>query len=313
MKLRAHCFIPAVSLAAVLVLSAAVASAQERDLASARELYASASYDDALAVLNRLRASEHPASQARTIEQYRAFCLLALGRAADAQQAIEAVIAAEPSYQPSESEVSPRIRSAFADVRRRMLPAIIQQKYAEAKAAFDRKAFAAAAAGFSQVLVALTDPAVAADANRPPLSDLRILAVGFEELSAKAAAPPPPPPPPPAPVVATPPPPPMPIAFRVYSSNDREAVPPVNINQVLPAFKGTVIAPRSGILEVLISESGEVESAVMTQSVTAAYDRMAVNAARSWRFRPATVNGVPVKFRKTVQIAVKPGQTPARE
>jgi TonB family protein len=312
MRLRAHGIIPAVSLAAVLALSATVASAQERDLATARELYAAASYDDALAVLNRMRASEHPASQARAIEQYRAFCLLALGRAADAQEAIEAVVAAEPSYQPSESEVSPRIRSAFADVRRRMLPAIIQQKYAEAKAAFDRKAFAAAAAGFSQVLVALTDPAVAADANRPPLSDLRTLAVGFEELSAKAAAPPPPPPPPPpAPVVATPPPP-TPVAFRVYSGEDRDVIPPTIINQALPSFQGTVLVPRTGVLEVLISESGEVESAVMTQSVTAAYDKLALSAARAWRFKPATVKGVPVKYRKTVQIAVKAGQAPAR-
>jgi TonB family protein len=311
MRLRAHAIIPAVSLAAVLALSAGVASAQERDLATARDLYASASYDDALAVLNRLRASDHPASQARAIEQYRAFCLLALGRAADAQQAIEAVVAAEPSYQPSESEVSPRIRSAFADVRRRMLPVIIQQKYSEAKAAFDRKAFAAAAAGFSQVLVALTDPAVVADANRPPLSDLRMLAVGFEELSAKAAAPAPAPPPPPAPVVATPPPP-MPVAFGVYSGEDREVIPPTIINQALPAFQGTVLVPRTGVLEVLISETGEVESAVMTQSVTTAYDRLALNAARTWRFKPATVRGVPVKYRKTVQIAVKAGQVPAR-
>ena len=108
-------------------------SAQEGDLAAARELYASASYDDALTVLNKLRSSDHPPSQSRAIEQYRAFCLLALGRAADAQQAIEAVVAAEPSYQPNEGDVSPRVRTAFADVRRRMLPAIIQQKYAQAQ------------------------------------------------------------------------------------------------------------------------------------------------------------------------------------
>jgi tetratricopeptide (TPR) repeat protein len=157
------------AVAVTILLSAAGASAQEGDLAAARELYASASYDDALAVLNRLRSTDHPAGQSRAIEQYRAFCLLALGRAADAQQAIEAVIVAEPNYQPNENEVSPRVRSAFADVRRRMLPGIIQQKYALAKTAFDRKDFKAAATGFSQVLVALADPAVLAEASRPPL------------------------------------------------------------------------------------------------------------------------------------------------
>ena len=157
------------------------------------------------------------------------------------------------------------------------------------------------------MLVALTDPAVSSDANKPPLSDLRTLAVGFEELAAKAAAPPPPPPPPPAPVVvaAAPPPPPAPVMFRVYSGEDRDVTPPVIINQALPPFQGTVIAPRTGLLEVLISETGEIESAVMTQSVTSAYDRLALIAARMWRFKPAMVNGVPVKYRKTVQINVK--------
>ena len=130
------------------VLTAAHAGAQDADLTAARDLYASAAYDDALSVLNRLRASDHPANQSSAIEQYRAFCLLALGRPADAEQAIEAAVTAEPSYHPSDSEVSPRGRTAFTTVRRRMLPVIIQQRYAQAKAAFDKKDFAAAADGF---------------------------------------------------------------------------------------------------------------------------------------------------------------------
>ena len=289
------------TLVAMIVLTAASVRSQDADLAAARDLYASAAYDDALSMLNRLRAADHPASQSRAIEQYRAFCLLALGRAADAEQAIEAVVAAEPSYHPSDSDVSPRVRSAFTTVRRRMLPAIIQQKYAQAKAAFDRKDFAAAADGFSQVLVALADQDVASDATQPPLSDLRTLAVGFEELAAKAAAPPPPPP---APVVApAPPPPPMPA--RIYSSDDPNVVAPAILNQVLPMFPGQILIPRTGRIEVVIDESGAVESAVMAETVTPVYDGLALRAARNWRYKPATVNGVPVKFRKLVQITVK--------
>ena len=295
------------ALALTMVFSASGAFAQGGDLAAARELYASAAYDDALTMLNQLRSADHPAGQSRAIEQYRAFCLLALGRAADAQQAIEAVVAAEPSYEPNENDVSPRVRVAFAEVRRRMLPVIIQQKYAEAKAVFDRKDFKSAANLFSQVLVGLADPAVSAEAMRPPLSDLRMLAVGFEELSANAAAPPPPPLPAPPVPVAAPPPPPMPSPYRVYSSDDRNVVAPSVVKQTVPSFPGTVMAPRIGILEVLINESGEVESAVMTQSVTAAYDRLVLTAARAWRFKAAIVNGVPVKYRKVVQININRG------
>jgi TonB family protein len=301
-----HPFSPAwtASLVATLVLTASGVRAQDADLGAARDLYASAAYDDALAVLNRLRSSEHSANQSRTIEQYRAFCLLALGRAADAEKAIEAVVVADPSYQPAEGDVSPRVRSTFADVRRRMLPAIIQQQYARAKTAFDRKEWVAAAAGFSQVLVTMADPSVAADAMRPPLSDMRTLAVGFEELSAKAAAPPPPPPAPaPAPVVAAPEP---PAPARVYTGEDRYVIPPVIINQALPAFPGAVVIARTGKIEVLIDEAGMVETAAITGSVTSNYDRLALAAARNWRFMPATVNGTPVKYRKVVQVSIKP-------
>jgi TonB family protein len=287
------------------LFAATHAVAQDGDLTAARDLYASASYDDALTMLNRLRSSEHPASQSRAIEQYRAFCLLALGRPADAEQAIEAVVAAEPTYQPGESDASPRIRSAFTSVRRRMLPSIIQQKYAQAKAAFDRKEFAAAADGFNYVLTALSDQDVAAEAKQPPLSDLRTLAGGFQELAAKAAAAAAPPPPPPAPVVVAPPPPPPPSAPRIYTGGESGIAPPVTVSQALPPFPGQVIIPRNGKLEIVIDELGVVESAVMISSVTQNYDVMVLSAARAWRYKPATLNGMPVKFRKTVQINIK--------
>ena len=289
------------ALVATIVLTAAGAGAQDADLSAARDLYASAAYDDALAVLNRLRASDHPASQSRAIEQYRAFCLLALGRSADAEQAIEAVVAAEPSFQPSDGDASPRIRSAFTTVRRRMLPSIIQQKYAQAKAAFDGKEFAAAADAFAQVLTGLADPDVAAEAKQPPLSDLRTLAGGFQELAAKAAAPPPPPP---APVVASAPPPP-PAAPRIYAGGEPNVIPPAIVNQPLPPYVGQLLISRNGKLELVIGESGAVESAVMTTSITQAYDAMVLTATKSWRYAPATVNGLPVKFRKVVQITIK--------
>src|SRR5437762_4137631 len=163
----------------------------------------------------------------------------------------------------------------------------------------------AAASGFSQVLVTIADPDLVADAGRPPLSDIRTLASGFEELSAKAAAPPPPPP---APVVQAPPPPPQPVVAAtppIYSAEDRTVVPPAPIAQTLPSFRGVSPIERIGRIEVIVDETGAVESAVMTTSVSSAYDKAALAAARNWRFTPATVNGKPVKFRKVVQITVK--------
>jgi tetratricopeptide (TPR) repeat protein len=297
-------------LVAMMMLAAgASVRSQDADLAVARDLYASAAYEDALALLNRLLASDHPAAQSRGIEQYRAFCLLALGRAGDAAQAIEAVVAAEPSYRPSDSDVSPRVRLAFSDVRRRMLPGIIQQRYGQAKAAYDRGEFASAADGFRQVLTALADSDIAAEATQPPLADLRMLAVGFGELSAKAVPPPPLAPPPaaapaPAPVPAAAPPS-RPSPLRVYSADDGDVVPPAALNQQMPAFPGTIRIPRTGRMEVVIDQNGAVESAVMSGSLSAEYDHLALAATKSWRYRPATIDGTPVKFKKVVLIALK--------
>jgi len=310
----------ACGLVALVTLTAASRALADDQLAAARDLYASAAYEEALAALNRLRASGVAPADALGLEQYRAFCLLALGRNADAQAAIEAVVAADPLYHPSEADVSPRVRTAFSEVRRRLLPSIIPQQYAQAKAAFDRKDYGTATAGFTQVLSALADPDVAQAAGQPPLSDLRTLATGFQELSAKAAAPPPPPPPPPlaapapAPVPATasiPPPPP-----RVYTGTDSNAVPPVVVRQDLPSFSGRFPATFTGSLsrlsgtsmgslEIVIDERGLVESATMRASVSQAYDKAALNAVQTWRYKPATVDGMPVKFRKVIQITVK--------
>ncbi len=292
-------------IAVIMLAASGVLFAQDGDLAAARDLYASAAYEDALTVLNRLRSSDHPATQSRAIEQYRAFCLLALGRSADAELAIEAVVAAEPSYHPSNTDVSPRVRSAFTDVRRRMLPGIIQQKYAQSKTAFDQKDFNAAADGFKQVLLALADPDVAPEAAVPPLSDLHTLAVGFEELSAKAAAPPPLPAASPA-LVAAAAPVPKPAPPRIYGGDDARVEPPATVNQTLPLYPGHVMLPRTGKLEIVINENGLVESAVMTSSVSSSYDPLALSATKSWRYKPATLNGEPVKFRKVVQIAIRP-------
>ena len=52
----------------------------------------------------------------------------------EATRAIQTIVAALPSYHLSDAEVSPRVRATFRDVRQAMLPAIIEQKYAEAKA-----------------------------------------------------------------------------------------------------------------------------------------------------------------------------------
>jgi len=298
--------------AALLLTTTATAGADD-ELASARDLYMAAAYEDALTRLNALHAGGRGTADERAIEQYRAFCLLALGRNAEAEQAIEAIILAAPAYRPSEADASPRMRTVFRDARRRTLPKAIEQVYAKAKIALDRKDVPAAAAGFRQVLDLLDDPDVGPAASEPPLSAIRALASEFRDLTAAVAVPPRPP------VLrakpdAPPRTPSTPVAGstagaaipqwperRLYSTGDSDVVPPVVVRQSWASL-ADVFAPRPGVVEIVIDEDGTVESAVMRVSVNPVYDRLAIATAKNWRYKPATVRGMPVKYQKLVPL-----------
>src|SRR5436189_4977026 len=106
-------------LGVIIVLTTGHVTAAQDALATARDLYRAAEYDDALKLLDGLRASNRRPDEGRAIDEYRAYCLLALGRRAEAEHAIEAVVSGSPSYRPSAEEASPGVRSMFGTVRPR--------------------------------------------------------------------------------------------------------------------------------------------------------------------------------------------------
>ena len=280
--------------------SAVTSGRETSSMTTARELYASARYDEALAVLNGMLSTDRMTpADVKVIEQYRSFCLLALGRGEEAETAITAVVNADPFYKPADDEVSPRIRSTFADVRQRLLPTIASSRYASAKAIYDRKEFAAAEQQFRQVLALLEDPQMSGR-----LADLRTLAAGFLELATAAAAPPPAPkpeePPPPPPVAA-------PVVPQIYATGDAGVTPAVTIRQELPPVPAAITSSvrEQGLLEIVIDPQGRVSAMTLRTRVHPVYDTILLNAASEWKYRPAMLNGKPVPFRKLIQFTVK--------
>ena len=315
-------------LCVALAASPRIAAAQD-SLAAARELYTSAAYEDALAMLGRLRAEDVDVAEGKDVDVYRAFCLLALGKKADAERTIEALVSADASYRPSDADASPRLRAAFSEVRRRLLPALVQRQYAQAKAAFDRKNYQIASEEFSRTLDWLSDPDLGTAAAAPPLDDLRVLVTGFLDLSRQWAGPalrpsllPPPPleappiaePPPNAALPAPTPPDPAPAdpaprdPLLVYTIASPNIVPPVAVRESLPPFRGRLPMPALGALEVVIDETGMVSSATMRTSVNPSYDKQILSATLGWRYKPAMLDGVPVKYRKTISVSIIPEQ-----
>jgi len=296
----------------VIAMGLAVPAAAQLDgptsqggpLNTAKDLYASARYDEALSVLNGLRIGD--SADRRAVEQYRSLCLLALGRASEAESAIAAVVKEDPTYRPGESE-SPRVRATFAEVRKRLLPEITTTRYQIAKLAYDRRDWASAESQFRTVLALIDDP----DNNVGRLGDLRVLAAGFLELSVRSAAPPPPPvePKSAAPTVAAPPPaaPARPEPGKIYTAEDTTVTAPIVVTQNIPGIPPNLMAlarPR-GLLEVVIDELGRVIGMSMRGSIHPSYDAQVLMAARDWKYKPATFNGKPVKFRRLISINVQ--------
>ena len=263
-------------LATIIVLAVSTAAAaSDESLAHAKDLYQSAAYDEALAALDRITAESTGATKVEASE-YRLFCLIALDRRSDARAAIESMVNADPFYQLSTDQASPRVRTMFRDIRQSLLPAIVQREYNSARAAFDKQD-GDATEQFDRVLKLLEDPQIA---PTPALTDLRLVASGFRDLSrarapkvefaaatapgvaqvqatpetpaAEAAAPANTP----SPARSGPP---------VYRDGDADVVAPITIRQALPQW----IVPQGtrpgawqpeAILEVTIDESGDVRS-----------------------------------------------------
>jgi TonB family protein len=302
------------------------AHAQSADFVAARSLYASASYEEALA---RFATVTAPA-EAVQVEQYKALCFVALGRVAEAQQSLERIVIADPLYMMRESEVSPRLVTLFKEVRKRVLPREIRARYTTAKTSYDDKRFDAAVRQFKELVAILGDPDAASESG---IADLKMLGEGFLKLAdaeataaAAAAAKPAPPPPdasgtaPPnpaasttassSPPAATTPTPPLAPEDVIYSADDQDVTPPVDSVRKMPVWNPPIAAMRKmyfrGVLEVIVDETGSVKEATLRQSVSPYYDPALLDAAKLWKFKPALKDGRPVKYRKLIQIILQP-------
>jgi hypothetical protein len=278
-------------LATLLLMSIPRLAGAQDLLANARTQYQAAAYDEALTTLQQLASNKASlsATDARDVEEYRFLCLLALGRKDEARVAMGVVVKSDPLYTLDAGSTPPRVVTAFTEVRRELLPQIATTLYAESKALFDKKETADARAGFEQLMTMLADPDM-----QGKLTDLGTLAKGFLDLSATAAAP--------AAAAA-------PVAAPVTPvAKAAVVVPPTTVLQKVPPIPSNLLRMtqlKAGVLELMIDETGKVEDAKFLSPIHPVYDGMVTSAAKGWKYQPATADGKPIKYRKTIRIAVQ--------
>jgi len=286
------------------------------DLAAARAMYASGNYEDAL---NRLPAASSDAASIAEVDEYRALCLLALGRPAEAQRALEYLVVRQPLFKMSDTDMSPRLVAMFRDTRRRLLPDAAKDVYAKAKRAFEHQQYDDATTGFRGLLTLINDEDMAPSASS--VADLKLLAEGFLTLSEKesaaaraAAAVQPASTAPPdavagsrttsdAPSSSAPP------AVRIYSDDDKEVEPPVEVSAPYPSWHPTGAAAAreyKGVLRIVVDEHGRIESAALVVPVAPAYDSLLLAAVKKWTFKPAQLDGTTVKYQRLIAVTLLP-------
>jgi hypothetical protein len=90
----------------------------------------------------------------------------------------------------------------------------------------------------------------------------------------------------------------------IYSAENRDVVPPTAIHARVPSEPPPGVRPGSlPLLELVISASGEVESARLLTPSPNVSTSMMVSAAKAWRFEPASRNGRPVRYRLRLRLA----------
>jgi len=261
------------------------------EFAAARQLYASAAYEDALDRLSRVKAD----GLQDQVDTYRALCLLALGRSRESEQVVESLLTRNPRFTLDEREVSPRLVIIFRAVRSRLLPVTVRGLYTAALASFQAKQYDTAIRQFRDVMALISSDAMP-DSS---VSDLKLLADGFvrqAEAAKQAAAPPDTAPRSSGDVLGM---------GMIYSALDRDVIAPVEVSRPVPVMdapRGERPGTYQGLVEIVIGETGRVEQVAIRKSINPAFDAEVLASTGYWRFRPATKDGKPVKFRRQYEI-----------
>ena len=321
-------------IAGLVLIATQVGIGAQDSLTAAKDLYASAAYEDALSTLTRLTEGGGAAPDiARQVDEYRAFCLYALGRTDEAESVAETMIRREPMMKLDSPDVSPRLEVMFSTVRKRLLPSLIRERFKTARTALEQKNLKEAEPQLVEAKLMIADAEKLAIKDEG-LADLSVLVDGFLQLvrstadqrqataqpaatnmpqespavtapaatasAARRAEATPAPAPRRTEVVPAPA-----VASRVYTVDDVGVVPPAVINQRMPAMTPDLVRitkamKTSAVVEIVIDEKGDVVDATIIKSVNTSFDNIVIGAARRWKYRPALKDGVAVRYVKTL-------------
>jgi TonB family protein len=82
----------------------------------------------------------------------------------------------------------------------------------------------------------------------------------------------------------------------IYTAADLDVVPPILLSRDLSSWRQSR-QPYVDLVEVMVSQDGDVERIRLVSEPRRMIDMMALSAAKMWRFDPALKDGEPVRYR----------------
>jgi len=92
---------------------------------------------------------------------------------------------------------------------------------------------------------------------------------------------------------------------RIYTAQDRDVVPP-HTSETLPGPTISSWTTRINAMEVIVSQTGDVERARLVTPPQRMPDMFALSRAKVWKFTPAMKDGRPVRYRLLLTWEVNP-------
>lgn len=94
--------------------------------------------------------------------------------------------------------------------------------------------------------------------------------------------------------------------WTMYSAENVDVAPPVPLYAKLSSEPPPGVSSGSlPVLELVVSPSGDVESARMLTPSPNVTTSTLVSAVKAWRFRPATLNGRPARYPYFVRVTTQ--------
>lgn len=94
--------------------------------------------------------------------------------------------------------------------------------------------------------------------------------------------------------------------LRIYTTLDTDVVEPVVVYPNLPSAGVMPFSDETLVFDIIVSRTGAVESVKIRRAPASFRDTivltMSLSAAKAWRFQPATRNGQPVRYLKSIWL-----------